>query len=78
MPDQDGTATWSLMMLRRALRKAPGGWPRVSTYTVWRVFRDSGFRYLTTRSWSETGQVVRCRQRRFVAVTDLEAEGKKS
>jgi transposase len=78
VPDQDGTATWSLMTLRRALRKAPEGLPRVSTYTVWRVLRDGGFRYLATRSWCDTGQVVRRRQRQFVKVTDPEAEGKKN
>jgi transposase len=78
VPDQDGTATGSLMTLRRALRKASDGLPRVSTYTVWRVLRDGGFRYLATRSWCETGQVVRRRQRRFVTVTDPDAEGKKN
>ena len=77
VPDQDGTATWSLMTLRRALRQAPDGLPQVSTYTLWRVLRDNGFRYVATRSWCETGQVVRRRQRQFVKVTDPAAEGKK-
>src|SRR3954451_21612394 len=35
-PDADGTATWSLSTLRKALRAAPDGLPAVSTYTLWR------------------------------------------
>lgn len=34
-PDRDGTATWSLSILRRVLRSAPDGLPRVSTFTIW-------------------------------------------
>jgi transposase len=29
--EQDGTATWSLVLLQRALRRAPDGLPQVST-----------------------------------------------
>src|SRR4051812_46856672 len=34
IPDRarDGTATWSLSLLQKALRQAPDGLPRVSTY----------------------------------------------
>src|SRR5215213_9498837 len=31
--DQDGTATWSLSVLQKALRQADDGLPQVSTYT---------------------------------------------
>src|SRR5438876_4901958 len=31
--ERDGTATWSLNTLQRALRRAPDGLPKVSTYT---------------------------------------------
>ena len=41
-PEGDGTATWSLSSLRRALRAAPDGLPRVSTYTIRSVLRESG------------------------------------
>ena len=37
--EQDGTATWSLSLLRKALRKAPDGLPKVSTYTGARCTR---------------------------------------
>ena len=39
-PERDGTATWSLSTLRRVLRSAPDGLPRVSTFTLWRVLQD--------------------------------------
>src|ERR687896_72163 len=32
--ERDGTATWSLTTLQRALRSAPDGLPRVSTRTI--------------------------------------------
>jgi hypothetical protein len=53
-PTQDGTATWSLSMLQRALRRAPDGLPRVSTYTLRDVLRQAGYRFGRTRSWCPT------------------------
>ena len=40
--DQDGTATWSLSLLQKALRKAPDGLPQVSTFTIWRTLHEAG------------------------------------
>src|SRR3954454_13436686 len=40
-PGAAGTASWSLSARRRALRAAPDGLPRVSTYTIRRVLRES-------------------------------------
>jgi transposase len=77
-PEEDGTATWSLMTLRRALRTAPDGLPNVSTYTIWKVLRESDFRYLAARSWCDTGRVVRQRKEGVVTVTDADADGKKN
>lgn len=77
-PEEDGTATWSLMTLRRALRKAPDGLPKVSTYTIWKVLRESGFRHLAARSWCDTGRVMRRRKKGVVTVTDPDAVGKKN
>jgi Homeodomain-like domain len=34
VPERDGTGTWSLMTLQRALRQAPDGLPTVSTATI--------------------------------------------
>jgi len=78
-PEQDGTATWSLMLLRRALRRAPDGWPGVSTYTIHAVLQESGFSWPRTRSWCETGTSKRKRKNgEVVKVVDPDAEPKKS
>src|SRR6476661_1295222 len=42
-PEADGTATWSLGTLRKALRAAPDGLPAVSTYTLWQVLHGAGY-----------------------------------
>lgn len=78
-PDRqrDGTATWSLMTLRRALRHAPDGLSHVSTYTIGRVLHAAGFRWLAARSWCDTGKAVRQRRSGTVTVTDPDAEAKK-
>jgi hypothetical protein len=78
VPEQDGTASWSLMTLRRALRKAPDGLPSVSTYTIRAVLVDAGFRWPRTRSWCETGQVLRKRKSGTVKVNDPDATAKKT
>ena len=77
-PAGDGTATWSLAALRRALRAAPAGLPRVSTYTIRRALRESGASYQRTRTWCPTGTAVRRREAGPAVVTDPDAEGKKS
>jgi transposase len=76
-PQHDGTATWSLMALRRTLRQALDGLPQVSTWTSGQVLHDAGFRWLAARSWCETGKAVRKRRSGTVTVTDPDAEAKK-
>jgi transposase len=78
-PDRarDGTATWSLTSLQRALRTAPDGLPTVSTFTILAVLHDAGLSWQHNRSWCETGQVVRLRKTGPVRVTDPDAEAKK-
>lgn len=77
-PAEDGTVAWSVMTLRRALRKAPDGLPQISGYTIHTVLRETGFRWLGNRSWCETGQVVRRRKNGSVTVTEPDAEVKKT
>jgi transposase len=76
--DRDGTATWSLTTLRRALREAPDGLPEVSTHTIWKTLREAGFEWQRDRSWCETGVVERKRKGEVVKVTDPDATAKKS
>ena len=77
-PEADGTATWSLVTLRRSLRAAPDGLPRVSTYTIREVLRESGASYQRTRTWCPTGTAVRRRKAGPAVVTDPDAGAKKS
>jgi transposase len=76
--EQDGTATWSLTTLQRALRKAPDGLPAVSRDTIVRVLRDAGWSWQRSRSWCKTGTVVRKRKAGTVEVVDPDATPQKS
>jgi transposase len=76
--EQDRTATWSLLTLRTALRKAPDGLPTVSTYTLWHVLREAGWTWQRSRTWCETGQVLRKRKHLWTIVRDRDAAAKKS
>jgi hypothetical protein len=76
--ERDGTATWSLMTLRRALRTAPDGLPTVSTGTIRAVLIDAGWTWQRSRSWCDTGTVQRKRTSGIVTVIDPDAEAKKS
>ena len=77
-PEADGTATWSLTALRKALRSAPDGLPKVSTYTIWRVLREAGSSHQRDRTWCPTGTVARARKSGPVLVTDPDTSSKKS
>ena len=79
-PDReaDGTATWSLKTLQRALRTAPDGLPKVSTYTIHTVLREAGWSWQRDGSWCETGKVKRKRKGKIVEVTDPDTGAKKS
>jgi len=79
-PDReaDGTATWSLGMLQRALRAAPDGLPGISRDTIWWALRDAGYSWQRDRSWCDTGTVVRKRKGGTVEVTDPDAVPKKT
>jgi transposase len=71
-PDReaDGTATWSLTTLQRALRTAPDGLPGVSTFTILRVLHEADLSWQRDRTWCTTGVVQRQRKSGPVAVVD--------
>lgn len=76
--EKDGTATWSLTTLQRALREAADGLPNVSTYIIWCVLHEAGWTWQKDRTWCNTGTVPRKRKGKVVQVTDPETEGKKT
>jgi hypothetical protein len=76
--ETDGTATWSLMTLRHALRTAPDGLPHVSAGTIRAVLIDAGWSWQRSRSWCETGTAQRKRKSGNVIVIDPDSEAKKN
>ncbi len=76
--EPDGTATWSLSLLQKALRKAPDGLPQVSTYTIWRTLHEAGLSWQKSRTWCETGGAMRHRKHGVVRVSDPDAMAKKT
>jgi transposase len=77
--EQDGTATWSLTTLRRALRRAPDGLPEVSTFTILQTLHAAGYTVQADRTWCHTGTARRKQKNGTVkTVTDPLATPKKS
>jgi transposase len=78
-PDReaDGTATWSLATLQRALRRAPDGLPAVSTATILQTLHEAGYTWQRSRTWCQAGTVVRKRKAGPVQVADPDAAPKK-
>ena len=79
-PDRetDGTATWSLNTLQRALRRAEDGFPTISHPTILKALYEAGFSWQKDRSWCQTGTVLRKRKAGIVEVTDPETVAKKT
>jgi len=75
---EDGTAKWSLSTLQRCLREAEDGLATVSEFTIRKVLLEAGYTWQGSRSWCQTGQVVRKRKAGTEIVTDPDGEAKKS
>jgi transposase len=69
-PDRkvDGTATWSLSTLERAVRRE--GLPQVGATTIRRALHAAGSSYQRTRTWCPTGTAQRKRKAGVVRVVD--------
>jgi transposase len=77
-PDRqaDQTATWSLMLLRGALRKTE--LPHIAKETIRVVLHEAGYAFGKTRTWCPTGTAVRKRKAGTVTVHDPKAQEKKA
>ena len=64
--------------LRRSLRAAHDGLPRVSTYTIRDALLEAGASYQRSRTWCPTGTARRRRKAGPATVTDPDAAPKKS
>jgi transposase len=76
-PDRkaDQTATWSLMLLRQALRKTE--LPHVAKETIRVTLHEAGYAFGKTRTWCPTGTALRKRKAGIVTVQDPAAPEKK-
>jgi transposase len=76
-PDRrdDGSATWSLSLLERALHQA--GLVRIGATTIRRVLQEAGSSYQRTRTWCPTGTAIRKRKAGPVQVVDPLTEQKR-
>jgi hypothetical protein len=79
IPDRelDGTSTWSLTTLQRALRQHPE-FEQISTFTILAVLHEAGLSWQRNRTWCETGTAVRKRKHGSVVVTDPDCDAKKT
>src|SRR3954466_12121358 len=75
--EQDGTATWSVSLLQKALRHAPDGLPKVSTFTIWRTLHEAGLSWQKSRTWCQTGVATRRRKQGTVTRVDPDAAVKR-
>jgi transposase len=76
-PDRvsDQTATRSLKLLQRALRRA--GLPAIGSTTIGRILHEEGYRLQRDRTWCDTGTAYRVRKDGVYRVRDPQAQKKK-
>jgi transposase len=76
-PDRkiDGTATWSLSTLERAVQREI--FPAPKARTIAQILRDAGSSYQKTRTWCPTGTAERKRKAGVVRVVDPLTEVKR-
>lgn len=73
--EKDQTATWSLLLLRNALRKSD--LPQIARETIRQVLHEAGYSYQRTRTWCRTGYALRVRKSGTVTAHDPKALEKK-
>ena len=79
VPDRgvDGTGTWSLTTLQRAVRKQPG-MQKISRDTISEILHDAGLTWQRDRTWCDTGVSMRTGKHGKQVVVDPDMEAKKS
>jgi len=76
-PDRknDQTATWSLKLLEKALRKE--GLPHIGSTTIGRILHEEGYSLQRDRTWCDTGYAFRKRKDGVYRVRDPQTQKKK-
>ncbi len=72
--EQDQSATWSLSLLQRALRR--GDLAQIGASTIRRILHEAGYVFGRSRTWCQTGTAVRVRKAGVVTVHDPQAQEK--
>lgn len=72
--EQDQSATWSLALLERALRR--DGLVHIGASTLRRVLYQAGYVFGRSRTWCQTGTALRVRKAGVVTVHDPQAQEK--
>jgi hypothetical protein len=73
---EDGSATWSLSLLQQRLRAT--SLPTVGASTIGRTLHQAGYVFGQSRTWCQTGSVLRKRKEGVVKVHDPKTEEKKA
>jgi transposase len=73
--ERDQTATWSLKLLQRTLRR--GGLPAIGATTSGRILHEEGYRLQRDRTWCDTGAAYRVRKDGIYRVHDPQMQEKK-
>jgi transposase len=74
--EKDQTATWSLKLLERALRKE--ALPSIGATTIGRILHEEGLSLQQDRTWCYTGTVLRVRKKGVYRVHDPHTQKKKA
>jgi hypothetical protein len=72
----DGSATWSLSLLEEKLREI--SLPQIGASTISRTLHQTGYVFGRSRTWCQTGSVLRKRKEGVVRVADPKMEEKKA
>ena len=75
--ERDGTGTWSLTTLQRAVRQQPG-LEKISRDTISAVLHGAGLTWQRDRTWCDTGVSIRKGRHGKRVVIDPDAEAKKT
>jgi transposase len=72
--EKDQTATWSLKLLEKVLRKE--GLPHIGATTIGRILHEEGYSLQQDRTWCDTGYALRKRKDGVYRVRDPQTQKK--
>jgi transposase len=72
---EGGSPQWSLSLIQAQLEKTALG--HIGRKTIWEILREDGYRFQKSRTWINTGKVMRKRNGKWVEVEDPDKNAKK-